>query len=350
MVRNEQLVELTEFEQFLKKYYTEAGDFFPFSEIYKNKERLKSNLKKVDKSIETNYIEEIHMKEHGFELMETNFFVADEDVCIKKHPRYLYPALHQHDFFEVAYVLTGHCTNLIDGRKVTMNAGELCIIPPKVEHSIEVATDETIILNLLVKSSTFDHAFTSLLKSEAMLSQFFNDILYSNKYQKYFFFNTEKDALISDLIRTMLGIYEAKSPHYNWILNGYFMVLMGSLLQRHEKNLEYPPGYFDKEYDISKVLNYMRINFKGLTLEQCAEEFNFRPRHLSILLKKSTNKSFPQLMTITKMEVAKDMLANRPISIEKLADKLGYNDASYFTKVFKKEVGKSPGEYRNGEK
>ena len=345
----EKLLPLTEFEQLLKVHFEETGEFFQFSELNKNKREYQKFLGDFN-NIETHYVDEIHSKTHGFELIESNFFSLVEDVCIRKHTRYLFPVLHQHDFFEVIYMTTGSCTNLIDGKKVIMNAGDLCIIPPKVEHSIEVTDDETILLNLLIKSSTFDNTFTSLLKTEDLLSQFFNDILYSNKYRKYFLFHTRNDLTISDIISRMFETYDSKLPHYSWILNGYFMVLMGTLLQRHEENLEYPLGYFDKEYEISTVLNYIRLNFKGLTLDLCAEEFNFRPRHLSILLKESTGKSFPQLVTFVKIEIAKDMLVNHPISIEKLAEQLDFNDASYFTKVFKKETGASPGIYRSKNK
>lgn len=43
---------------------------------------------------------------------------------------------HQHNFFELTFVLEGHCTNNIIGNTFTMRKGDLCIMAPNVTNAI----------------------------------------------------------------------------------------------------------------------------------------------------------------------------------------------------------------------
>ncbi|MFD2876731.1 helix-turn-helix transcriptional regulator [Paenibacillus rhizoplanae] len=56
--------------------------------------------------------------------------------------------------------------------------------------------------------------------------------------------------------------------------------------------------------------------------------------------------SFIHYVTHTKMEQAKEWLDQSPQSVEQVAEQLGYENKSYFTKLFKLHTGTTPGEFR----
>ncbi len=121
---------------------------------------------------------------------------------------------------------------------------------------------------------------------------------------------------------------------------------MGALLQRHEDSVEYPAKYFESQDLIPKILNYIKTNASSITLETCGNHFHFSERYLASILKKETGLTFPQLITAARMDKAKTMLKQREISMHNIACDLGYNDSSYFIRVFKREIGCTPAQYR----
>jgi len=82
-----------------------------------------------------------------------------------------------------------------------------------------------------------------------------------------------------------------------------------------------------------------------LSLQGIAEIFNISQNYLSQLFKQYYKIGFNEYITKEKIEYAKHMLSNNKIKIYEVAEQLGYENAFYFSKVFKKVVGLSPTEY-----
>jgi YesN/AraC family two-component response regulator len=98
---------------------------------------------------------------------------------------------------------------------------------------------------------------------------------------------------------------------------------------------------------IQKALNYIERNArKGPTLEETAEEIHVSPCHLSRLFKKKLGVNFVAYLTKKRVELAKDLLSGSSMTINAICRELSYNDVNYFCKIFKKETGMSPAEYR----
>jgi len=103
--------------------------------------------------------------------------------------------------------------------------------------------------------------------------------------------------------------------------------------------LEKKPIRFAKAY-ISE--NYM----KPLTLESVADEVGLNPAYLSSLFKKICSKSFIEYLTETRMDAAKELLKRTNLTNRDIAGRVGYNTDKYFIRVFKKETGVRPNDYR----
>ena len=83
-------------------------------------------------------------------------------------------------------------------------------------------------------------------------------------------------------------------------------------------------------------------------LSQVGDYVQLNPQYLSVLFKRETGQSITDYLTSLRMEQAKTALRSGNATIQEIADMVGYPDAHYFSRVFKRTMGVTPGEYRNG--
>lgn len=90
-----------------------------------------------------------------------------------------------------------------------------------------------------------------------------------------------------------------------------------------------------------------RLQVNGLpNVTTLAARLNLSPRYLSDLLKQETGKTAIELIHIYLINEAKNRLMNDDQRVSEIAYALGFEDLSYFSRLFKKETGKTPNQYK----
>ena len=88
-----------------------------------------------------------------------------------------------------------------------------------------------------------------------------------------------------------------------------------------------------------------RRYMEPLSLNDVAAEVNLNPVYLSVLFKKETGTNFKDYLTGVRIDTAKSLLRKKE-SLAEVAEKVGYKDAKYFSKLFTRVVGVNPTQYR----
>ena len=83
-----------------------------------------------------------------------------------------------------------------------------------------------------------------------------------------------------------------------------------------------------------------------LILEDIANHVHLHPSYFSTLFKQSTGSSFKEYLNMVRIEESKRLLANTDFSIIDIAVATGFEEQSYFSKVFKKYTGLTPTQFR----
>ncbi len=83
------------------------------------------------------------------------------------------------------------------------------------------------------------------------------------------------------------------------------------------------------------------------TVNYMATKLNLSPKYLTDLLKQETGKTAMELIHLYVISEAKNMLVEGEQSISEIAYRLGFENPPYFSRLFKKEVGISPKEFKN---
>jgi len=122
-----------------------------------------------------------------------------------------------------------------------------------------------------------------------------------------------------------------------WFMDRIFEPIMMSV--NGKRNQEY-------EQLIEKVTDYMASHYKlDISLDQCAQICNITPQYLSKLFKRTMDISFIEYLTQVRVAKAKELLEATDLMVNEIAEQVGYNPKN-FIRVFKKQVGLPPGQYR----
>ncbi|MDR1833832.1 MAG: AraC family transcriptional regulator, partial [Propionibacteriaceae bacterium] len=103
---------------------------------------------------------------------------------------------------------------------------------------------------------------------------------------------------------------------------------------------------FQHANTIRKTIAYVRANYaRRVTLTEAAKEVWMSPSHLSTVFSAEMGMGFSEYVREFRIEKAKELLlGNTPIA--EVAAATGFSDQSYFTKVFTKQAGVSPAQFR----
>ncbi|NCD68811.1 helix-turn-helix domain-containing protein [Mucilaginibacter agri] len=184
-----------------------------------------------------------------------------------------------------------------------------------------------------------------------------------NEIKKYSFFEYETNEalhLSPKEEQTMWELYSKIEAECNNNPDEYSRdIILGHI----DSMLKYSQRYYKRQFmnrnavsgkTVSKFNGALSTYFekgklldKGLpTVNFMAEELNLSPRYLSDLLKQETGKTAMELIHIFLISEAKNILTGSDNNIAETAYSLGFDNLPYFSRLFKKEVGLSPMQFR----
>ncbi|WP_017873441.1 response regulator [Candidatus Caldatribacterium saccharofermentans] len=98
---------------------------------------------------------------------------------------------------------------------------------------------------------------------------------------------------------------------------------------------------------IDETIRYLQRTFtKRITLRELAKEVGVAPSYLSYSFKKWTGQGLVEYVTRLRMKAAQCLLQETSLQVQEIAQKVGYEDVKYFTRIFHKTTGFSPTAYR----
>lgn len=136
---------------------------------------------------------------------------------------------------------------------------------------------------------------------------------------------------------TELARLEGEEDVTAWLVN-----MLERLLDAIHTHHRYPLSVL-----LAEALKYMQAHAaEDLSRDDVARVACLSPTHFSRVVKQTFGQSFTELLQRIRVEKAREMLDLTEKSLVEVAAECGFSDQSYFTKVFQKVSGQTPGEYR----
>lgn len=268
------------------------------------------------------------------------------DVGIVKHMRYLPVNLHQHEFFEIPYILEGSCVQTMSDKSYTLKKGDFCFISPHQAHSISVFDDETLVINILVKASSFQTLFFGLLSSENLLSSFFRNALTGDGSICQVIFHTAGDKVLRQAVLDMIGETLQRNDFGEMMLVNRVQLIFITLLREYLHTAELTDRHVGGSANITEIVHFIQKNYHNLTLPEAAKHFSYSESYFSRMIKKYTGQSFSEIIRTQRLNFAERLLRTTDLSMQDIALQSGFSDVSHFYRQFRCAFHETPVEFR----
>ena len=250
-------------------------------------------------------------------------------------------ALHAHNCYEIIYLKRGTLRLQVDRRQYQVQGPSLIFLNKLEQHSLQVVGDiyeryylcispvsagnlirEYTLLTLLSnRPKDFSHVL-DVASLQVEVERIFNACI-DEQAQIMPYTNQRQAALLTDLL---VQIYRQKPTLFTAESNKSISTIWSIQCR------------FEREYA-------EKINLSSL-----AEEYHMSVSYLSHLFKRITGYSVMEYLTMCRLSVAKKLLSETNMSVTDVVFATGFSDSSNFSRVFKREIGCSPMEYKRLEK
>ncbi len=287
----------------------------------------------------------IYTDDGSFIVDSNKLLPSGELIDIRKHIRFINFPSHNHNYIEFNYVYQGKLTQIIDNNEITLQKGELIFLNQYIIHEIKASDKEDIIINFIIRPEFFDYIIT-LLDKENIVSKFLLTTLYTDYDEgEYLYFKVSERKNIQELLeKIIIELYT------NSIMKkATIKLLVGLLLVELVKNSQDIETYSVDNYEkmlIIQSLKYIEEFYSTATLLELSEKLNQPDYKLSKLIKKHTKMTFKELLQEKKLSKAVELIKLTEYSIIEIIEFVGYENPTYFYKIFKKKFGMTPREYK----
>lgn len=269
-------------------------------------------------------------------------------VCVLKDQDFR-ESLHRHDFyfFNYAYRNDYEAETETANNIITIREGECYMGQPFSGYGLrQKKEDPAVILGVLVQKRMFYRELLPIVAADPVMFRFFLDPQRNRFSEDFLHFPFSKDSPVRDLLEMMVLEYANKTAESQLILKSLASALFLHIARRYRQL--HPQNEGKRLSD--QLMRYMGEHTDTVSLKELADHFSYHPNYISGALRKETGRCFKQILQEMRMKRAVMLLKGTMLSVEEIADMLGYSDRSNFFKAFRDYYGKTPREYVNEDK
>lgn len=267
-------------------------------------------------------------------------------IDIRPHTRFIHFPLHRHNYVEIIYMCSGSTTHIINGHTtVKLETGGLLFLNQSATQEILPAGENDIAVNFIVLPEFFDRAFL-MMEEESILHDFLvGSLKQESGLVDYLHFQVQDELPIQNLIENMIYSLVTKQKNSRNITQttmGLLFVLLENQCDKINKN---DPAKYQQNL-IFTTLKYIEDNYRTGTLEELSALTGQPDYHISRLIKQHTGHTFKNLLQTKRLNQAAFLLTTTKLPVEQIILLAGYDNTSYFHRIFKEHFHMTPKAYR----
>ena len=264
-------------------------------------------------------------------------------ITIRPHTRFVAFPEHSHDYVEMVYMCAGRTVHRVNGQEIRLEQGELLMLGQHARQSIDPAGENDVAVNIIVRPEFFSGTLPFLGEEETPLRRFIISCLTGENEGGYLLFHVARVLPIQNLIENLLYTLMEETPNRRGI-HQLTMGLLFAQLLNHTEALRFES---DEQNTILSVLRYLEENYRDGSLTEAAALLHYELTSISRLIRRETGKNYTELLQEKRLSQAAWLLRNTGRRVDEIAVSVGYENISYFHRLFSARFGCSPKKYRD---
>lgn len=278
-----------------------------------------------------------------YQVKYTEYINYSDKIDIEKKVLDQSVNMHWHEFCELELVFAGEGIQRKQNRPKSFSKGVLSLQLPMDFHEVIVNPENPPELysvkfaEKFISPEIFQAVFEGKRNQQILLSDEMYESIKNNFDQLYDEFcgnNIFKEQTMKNILETII-IYFYREVEKN--------ILDEELFENSEKNADYLSSY----HVLIDCLNYIQNHYdSNITLKEMSERANMSPNYFSTFFKQNTGCTLRAYLKNIRIRYAISFLTNSDTPIGKISEMVGMPSYEHFSRIFTKEVGVSPSNFR----
>lgn len=267
-----------------------------------------------------------------------HFWTSELAGLLERFPVFEFP--HNQDFYSLIIVDSADGEIVIDNHKIRLDKAKAVIVKPRCISSIDINRQAK------GKIICFTEDFFSLRYNNNVLYQFF---FLHREAKPYIRITHEQKVKWDTLLRLISDEYFLNKSGTKKVLRSYLNIILFEL-----ERLYNPSGYVkNKSIKQDKVHQFEMLLDKHFNTKKLpsvyADMLHISPNYLNKICKEETGQTAGDLIRKRITVEAQRLLHYTSDTVNEIADKLGFENASYFITFFKKQTEITPEQFRKNQ-
>ena len=252
---------------------------------------------------------------------------------------------HFHVDNELHILLDGNVVLEIDGKDVTLQTGEICLLAPRVSHYPKASSDK-------LEKANFRFNLTQSYSDNRLKKSYSEYVYYSNIFKSVDRYFIIQDAGLLSIVEKLLAdpICPENEHIYRALLSVFFLTLAKGLEEQHlpyQNQVVRGVSESENSFRQRKIVEeffWKRYN-EAVSIEDLASELCVSVAQTHRIVKKVFDAGFKKTLMKQRIEHGCMLIKRGQLPLTEIALCCGYTSYNGFLSAFKKYMGKSPKEY-----
>lgn len=264
-------------------------------------------------------------------------------ISLYRHPTGVAVPAHTREFAELVYMARGRSCHRIGGTEVELECGELLLLGQNTPQELLPMQADALAVSFAIRPEFFADVLTFLGSEETPLREFVLKCLSQETPYGYLHFHVAEVRPVQNLMENLL-LHLLESPDSRRAIPLYTVGLL--FVQLLEESDKLTMGIREQQAVLG-VLRYIEGSYSSGSLTHAAQMLHCDVAWLSREIKRRTGRTYTELLQERRLQQAAWLLRHTRQRVADIAVAVGYENVSYFHRIFQKRFCQSPKKYRD---
>lgn len=254
--------------------------------------------------------------------------------------------IHSHsDFNELVIVTDGSAVHMVNSEEYTVKKGDVFVVGSDTVHGYR-RTENFRICNIMYRHDDMLSHLPDIAASAGFQALFVLEpqMARAQSFESRLKLSRESYAAVKALLDDMVKEYEHGGECRKTMLTAQFAQLAAMLSRMYS----FEDGKDEQDIiNIARAVSYMENHFdRNVSAAELAELSHYSQRHFLRIFKSAYHCTPTEYITDLRISRGCALLKSSGMTVSETAEKCGFDDVNYFSRLFKKKTGVTPSEYK----